>query len=215
MDENLVIFKGKKEGIYIYIKEGNFQNIKRQLEEKLENAKGFFQGGKVKCIEGKKLSLDEKKELAILIQDKYGISVDERYNLEEDNKQISEINLQTQKFFEGIKEGKTKFIRATIRSGQYIEYDGNLVILGDVNAGAEVKAKGNIIILGTLRGIAHAGCDGNKNAIVAAFSLQPTQLRIAEIIARSPDGEKDKPKWPEIANIKDGKMLIEPYLTKK
>lgn len=215
MDENLVIFKGKKEGIYIYIKEGNFQNIKKQLEEKLEKAKVFFQGGKVKCIKGKKLSLEEKKELTLLIQSKYGISVDEKCNSEEKKETVSEINVHSEKFFEGIKEGKTKFIRATIRSGQYIEYDGNLVILGDVNAGAEVKAKGNIIILGALRGIAHAGCDGNKDAIVAAFSLQPTQLRIAEIIARSPDDETDKPKWPEVASIKDGKMLIEPYLTKK
>lgn len=215
MDENLVIFKGKKEGIYIYIKEGNFQNIKRQLEEKLEKAKVFFQGGKVKCIKGKNLSTEEKKELTLLIKNKYGISVDEKHSKEASDEEIPEISLHTERFFEGIKEGKTKFIRATIRSGQYLEYDGNLVILGDVNAGAEVKAKGNIIILGSLRGIAHAGCDGNKNAIVAAFSLQPTQLRIAEIIARSPDDEKDKPKWPEIASIKDGKMLIEPYLTKK
>ncbi|SHH60811.1 septum site-determining protein MinC [Caloranaerobacter azorensis DSM 13643] len=215
MEENLVIFKGKKEGIYIYIKEGNFQNIKRQLEEKLEKAKGFFQGGKVRCIKGKRLSPEEKRELIILIQNKYGISVDEKHELEEKNNQISETNLNTESFFEGIREGKTKFIRATIRSGQYVEYDGNLVILGDVNAGAEVKAKGNIIILGVLRGIAHAGYDGNKDAIVAAFSLQPTQLRIAEVIARSPDDEKDKPKWPEVASIKDGKMLIEPYLTKK
>ncbi len=72
----------------------------------------------------------------------------------------------------------TKFINTTIRSGQVIEYDGNIVIIGDVNPGALIKAKGNIIILGTMRGVAHAGVDGNHDAIVAAYNLQPTQLEL-------------------------------------
>ncbi|MCF6465374.1 hypothetical protein C3E90_05645 [Clostridium sp. Cult2] len=109
----------------------------------------------------------------------------------------------------------TKFINTTIRSGQVVEYDGNIVIIGDVNPGALIKARGNIIILGTLRGVAHAGIDGNYKAIVAAYDLQPTQLRIANIIGRRPDGDIVTSELPEVAKIYDGEVLIEPYLPRK
>ena len=78
-----------------------------------------------------------------------------------------------------------------------------------------MTAKGNIIVLGALRGVAHAGSDGNRQAIVAAFHLQPTQLRIANVIARRPDYEIQASKWPEIAKIEENAVLIEPYLPKK
>ena len=66
--------------------------------------------------------------------------------------------------------------------GQKVEYEGSLVILGDVNDGAEVIAGENIIVLGILRGLAHAGAKGNREAIIAASSIEAPQLRIANII---------------------------------
>ena len=120
-------------------------------------------------------------------------------------------------YFDGIAEGETKFITSTIRSGQLLEFDGNIVILGDVNPGGEILAKGNIIVLGTLRGIAYAGSDGNDEAIVAAFKLNPTQLRIADLITRRPDDDDGDNKIiePEIARVYDQAIIIESYLTKK
>lgn len=105
-------------------------------------------------------------------------------------------------------------MRATVRSGQTIESEGNLVVIGDVNPGGIVMARGNIVIIGALRGMAHAGCDGNKEAIVVAFYLHPTQLRIANIIARKPDEEVELSKWPEIARVEENAVLIETYLPK-
>ena len=61
---------------------------------------------------------------------------------------------------------ETKFVQNSIRSGQKEEYAGSIVICGDVNPGAEVIAGGNIMVLGTLRGVAHAGANGNKKAII-------------------------------------------------
>jgi septum site-determining protein MinC len=209
-----VTFKGNQEGIYIYIKEGNFQIIKEQLEHKLKKAGTFFRGAKVINIKGKKLSTEETEEIKGIIKNKYGLFIDE---VKEDKQSrlsddISSIN---NTFFDGIQEGQTKFINTTIRSGQAIEYDGNVVIIGDINPGGIVTAKGNIIVLGALRGVAHAGSDGNRQAIVAAFLLQPTQLRIADVIARRPDYEIQASRWPEIAKIEENAVLIEPYLPKK
>lgn len=105
------------------------------------------------------------------------------------------------------------FIPHTLRSGQVVTYPGHVVVLGDVNPGAEVKAGGNIMVLGSLRGTVHAGAWGDDRAVVVAFRLRPTQLRIAHLISRSPDQAADEPEEPEIARIRDGMVVIEPYMT--
>lgn len=211
--QSLVTFKGNKDGIYIYVKEGSFQKIKEQLDLNLKKAGSFFRGAKVISIKGKKLSVEEKEELKGIIINKYGINVDDinDNDFEEDMKHNE---LMQHQFFEGIEEGYTKFVRTTIRSGQAIESYGNMVVIGDVNPGGIVVANGNIVILGALRGIAHAGCDGNRKAIVVAFNLQPTQLRIADIIARRPDEGMEASRWPEMARVEEDAVLIETYLPK-
>lgn len=105
----------------------------------------------------------------------------------------------------------TILIKRTIRSGQSIQFDGNVVVLGDVNPGSEIIASGNIVVMGALRGVVHAGATGNEESTVAAFKLQPTQLRIANHITRAPDGDYLTPEHPEIARIKDGVVVIEVY----
>lgn len=214
MNQNLVNFKGNQEGIYIYIKEGNFQLIKEQLESKLKKAGTFFNGAKLINIKGKRLSAEEVDELKVIINDKYGLSINE-VSQDEQCETENIIKSEEKKCFSGIHEGQTKFIHTTIRSGQSIEYSGNVVIVGDINPGGLVTATGNIIVLGALRGVAHAGSDGNRQAVVAAFYLHPTQLRIADVITRRPDYEIEESKWPEIARIRDDAVLIEPYLPKK
>ncbi|WP_227767853.1 septum site-determining protein MinC [Zhaonella formicivorans] len=110
-----------------------------------------------------------------------------------------------------ISDENTILIQRTIRSGQSIRYPGNVVVMGDVNPGGEIVAGGNIIVMGHLRGVAHAGATGSEKAVVAAFRLQPTQLRIANHITRAPDGEEIKPDQPEIARIQNGVVVIEKY----
>lgn len=105
----------------------------------------------------------------------------------------------------------TILVQRTLRSGQSVSYDGNIVIMGDVNPGAEVTAAGDIVVMGTLRGVVHAGATGDLAAVVLAFKLQPTQLRIANHITRAPDQELSTLASPEMASIKDGVMTIEAF----
>ena len=119
-------------------------------------------------------------------------------------------------YFKGINEGITKFHRGTVRSGQLINFEGNLVIIGDINPGGEIIATGNVTVMGSLRGIVHAGSDGNKDAIVVALNLQPMQLRIADIITRSPDEKETRNNFiPELAFIKDNMVYIERFLPQR
>ena len=88
----------------------------------------------------------------------------------------------TKAYNKEIATSDTKFHRGSLRSGQKLEYEGSLVVIGDVNDGSEVIAGDNIAILGNLRGLAHAGAKGNREAIIAASFIEAPQLRIADVI---------------------------------
>jgi len=81
----------------------------------------------------------------------------------------------------------TTYINQTLRSGQVLESEGNVVIIGDCHPGSEIRAVGDITVWGILSGIAHAGCRGNENARVRALKMNAVQLRIANCYARRPD----------------------------
>ncbi|MDD2586562.1 MAG: septum site-determining protein MinC [Syntrophomonadaceae bacterium] len=103
----------------------------------------------------------------------------------------------------------TLLICRNLRSGQNFFTEGNIVILGDINPGAEIIAGGNILVMGTLKGMAHAGAFGDEKAVITAYRLNPTQLRIANHITRPPDGESIIVNNPEVARIRAGKVVIE------
>ncbi len=98
-------------------------------------------------------------------------------------------------------------IHNTCRSGMRVVSDTDCVVLGDVNPGAEVIAVGNVIVFGNLRGVAHAGAGGDRSARIWALSIEPSQLRIADLVAVPPRGGKPAAKRYEIAEIQDN--LIE------
>ena len=170
--------------------------IKRLLKKKLEESKEFFQGVILKTtIKGRDLEKYELDELRNIISEETGFD------------DISE-DVVTFDWNKNTVEGRTKFYRGTMRSGSQINFKGNVVIMGDVNPGAEVIATGNILITGILKGTVHAGCKGNRNAIVTAQGIYPTQLRIADIITVPPSSKVEKIKNFETAYIKDNNICI-------
>lgn len=85
-------------------------------------------------------------------------------------------------FNKEIQETVTKIVDGSLRSGKRIEFDGSVVVLGDVNSGAEIIAREHIIVMGVLRGLAHAGAKGNREAMIVANDIDAVQLRIADIV---------------------------------
>lgn len=108
----------------------------------------------------------------------------------------------------------TKYIKQTIRSGQVINYEGNIVIIGDCHPGSEITASGDITVWGVLSGIAQAGSAGNERAKIRALKMNAIQLRIANCYARRPDSlntifvEKTNSFVPEEARIVNGEIVI-------
>ncbi|HEX3021109.1 MAG TPA: septum site-determining protein MinC, partial [Lachnospiraceae bacterium] len=104
-----------------------------------------------------------------------------------------------------------QFYKGNLRSGQVLEFETSIIIIGDVNPGAKVVSKGNVIILGSLKGNVFAGASGNENCFVVALSMEPVQIRIGDIIARSPDDKsKEVQKEAKIAYVENGNIYIEP-----
>ena len=108
----------------------------------------------------------------------------------------------------------TLYINQTLRSGQTVSYDGNILIIGDAHPGSEIVAGGDITVWGILGGIAHAGSQGNVTSKVRALKLNAIQLRIAGLYARRNDTlnvpyvQKTNEFTPEEAQIEDGKIVI-------
>ena len=108
----------------------------------------------------------------------------------------------------------TKYIKQTIRSGQVINYEGNVVIIGDCHPGCEITAFGDITVWGILGGIAHAGAGGNQKARVRALKMNAIQLRIANCYSRRPDSletiyaEKTNSFTPEEARIVNNEIVV-------
>jgi septum site-determining protein MinC len=208
MVDDKILIKGNKEGLYAVIYMNKFKDFDEMLEaliEKLTRGKKFYRGSTLKITTDLKyISERELNKLKDVLFEEFMI----KDCIFEDREE------KVSKVFTGVYEGRTKFIRKTIRGGQTINYSGNIVIIGDVNPGAEIYAAGNIIVLGTLKGHINAGFGGNDKAIIAAFSLQPEILQIASIMTRSPE-DGLKPKYPEVAKVKDNTIIVEPYLFNK
>ena len=108
-----------------------------------------------------------------------------------------------------------QFYKGTLRSGQVLESESSIIILGDVNPGAKVISLGNVIVLGALKGTVYAGVSGDAGSFVVALEMEPMQIRIGDYIARAADDtgkKKAKKAKPEtkIAFVENGNIYIEP-----
>lgn len=109
---------------------------------------------------------------------------------------------------DGIAIADPLYLQMTLRSGTEIRHDGSVIVMGDMNPGSNVIADGDILVWGKLRGIVHAGANGNAGAIVMATQMQPSQIRIADFVARGPSSVPTQ-FFPEVAYVTpQGKISI-------
>lgn len=230
-------FKGTKEGIVLQLDpECEFEVLLESLQEKIDQGKRFFSGATVVGVEGRTLNRREKEVVQGLFSasdiqvaqldfvERLGHnSSSEKAKTLPEGKSLKDKEAQLPSDTALDHPGKpkdnsveihpdeAKIVFGTLRSGRRIDFPGHVIVVGDVNPGAEIVARGHIVIMGTLRGVAHAGSAGDVSATITAFRLNPTQLRIGIMITRPPEGVQ-APEVPEIARIRDGNIIIEPYL---
>ena len=209
MNTELCAIKGTREGLVITITNAaQFSEVLQSLERQLLASQSFFRGSSAKLFlhEGT-LSDSQMDDIERLIAD-YGMRLNrEPLTVQMQRPQVEQVTEDTRE----VGEDNTLLVRRTIRSGQRLHYDGNVVVMGDVNPGAEIVCTGDILVLGSLRGVAHAGVEGKVDATVFAFRLEPTQLRIAHVISRAPDEKLPQPSGPEIARVVENNIQLSIY----
>lgn len=153
------------------------ENIIEELDKKLNDLKKMYQDEKTPIrVTGKILTNKELEEIREIIKSKIDVEI------KFDTPTTLGLHSITRSYKKDVGMSETTFHKGSLRSGQRLEVEGSLVIIGDVNAGAEVIAADNIAVIGTLRGLAHAGAKGNKEAIIAASTLDAVQIRISNIV---------------------------------
>ena len=178
----------------------DIEEVAEELTEKITKLKEFYQSAKTPIrITGRLFTEGEMERLKKIITSEIEVDV----NFDEPSDLLG-LHAIKKTFKTEMDVTETKYIQYSLRSGQSEEYSGSLVIIGDVNAGAEVIAGGNIFILGALRGLAHAGASGNTNAVIAANSIDATQLRIANVVKEI---EAKSEKFP-ICKIVNNEIVI-------
>lgn len=201
---NYITISIKKNQVVIKVDENAEQKeIVTDLKKKIIELKNLYQDDKTPIlITGKVLKNKEMDEIQNLIKKFINVQI------EFDSPKVLGLHGIKKTFYKEVATSETKFHKGSIRSGQRIEFEGSLVIIGDVNAGAEVIAGENIVVLGNLRGLAHAGAKGNKDAVIEAAEIDAVQVRIADKVKEIEKDEGEIRKVKTSAYINDNDELI-------
>lgn len=202
--KNCVSINLKRDEIVIKInEEANQEEIVENLKRKVPELKKLYKDEKTPIkVTGKILKNKEIDEIQNIIKERIDVPI------EFDTPKTLGLHSIKRTFNKKTEISETKYYRGSLRSGQKMETEGSLVILGDVNSGAEIVAGDNIVVLGSLRGLAHAGAKGNKDAIIAAGLLDTVQIRIANIVKEIDRDEEPLHKQSYIYVENDG-IIIE------
>lgn len=216
MSEEIVKIKGSKSGLQLSFADGaTFDDVRRDIEDKLASGTGFFLRGTLVLLPSEAFSEEERGQLQKLFHE-HGLICRTMKPAEKQtpSEKVREESKQHQEAVKKAKAEKDKVqemvvINRTLRGGQEIRTESSVMVCGNVNPGAQIIAGGSIDIRGTCRGMVHAGAFGDSTAFIIADHLMPTQIRISNLIARSPD-EMEKTERAERASIKEGRIVIEP-----
>ena len=230
-----ISIKGRSDGLVIEIGKGSWSEILASLDERLQQSASFFRNARVAVDLGARATTEaELKPLADLLKTHGLVLASVRTSTERTFQAALALGLTTTlESADGVPMadaapaatnttvGAYFVYRGYLRSGHRLQRKESILVIGDVNPGAEVSSDGDVLVWGRLRGVAHAGAKGNARAIVAALDLEPTQLRIADVMTIGPDPRPGQPgKWfwkrsankrPEIARIANETISIEEW----
>lgn len=226
MSSDGIVIKGTRDGLLVTLGAGAWHNVLAGFEDRLAATPDFFKGARVGLIIGRRRLTEIDVRAARDLLARFDVTLWALISDDEETQQVAAmLGLDAQLPKREVKPRTIEppvelapvedpdvglVVRRTLRSGQSLRHPGSIAVIGDVNPGAEIIAGGDIIVWGRLRGTVHAGAMGDETAVVCALDLQPTQLRIAQHIARSPDDRRRKP-MPEVARVRDEHIVAESW----
>ncbi len=214
---NLIAIKGSKDGLRLQLDESAaWAELLDALRTQLGQAAHFFQGAQVMLDIGERALAEDQLAALLELMQQHGLRPEALASTTRESRNAARAAGITARpvsrsIVESEDRGAALFVQRTVRSGQVLRHHGHVTILGDLNAGGEIIAGGNVLVWGRLRGTVHAGALGDRGAMIGALELAPTQLRIADLIARPPEGRAER--RPEIARVIDTQISVEDWET--
>jgi septum site-determining protein MinC len=228
MEENRTLpisIKGIRDGLLVTFSEGDWEENQTALYQQIQEKETFFKGAKITLdvgtttLHAAELGAlrDKLSDLGVSLRAVLGSSpvttqnaqvlgLATRVSAPRPERTIKSLDTN-------IPGENAVLVHRTLRSGFRVAYNGHVVVFGDVNPGAEISASGCIIVWGNLRGSALAGVEGDESAVICALNLEPTQVRIADLVY-SPVKRKHKTQ-PEMARVENGQVVIDTWKTKE
>lgn len=179
--------------------ERSYEEQKSEIRRCLFGMRSFISGSRAKLgYEGINLTFEEEMELSSIAERAFEAEVD-----------FCHKNAPSEDLMRHVLSNGEHFVRKvdrTVRAGEIIKSNGDLIVIGDVNPTAQLTAYGDVYVIGNLRGVAHAGCGGNKNAVIYAMNMNPVMLKIADKIGFN--NEMSKKNSNGIARLENDEIKV-------
>lgn len=211
---NMIAIKGSKDGLRLQLDElAEWPAVIDALRGQLDQSSNFFHGARLIVDIGERALNDDQLAALLELMREHGVRPDALASTARESRSAARsagiVARPIVRTPEPEERGEASFVARTVRSGQVIRHHGHVSVLGDVNAGGEIIAGGSVIVWGRLRGTVHAGALGDRSAVICALELAPMQLRIADLIARAPEGGAGR--YPEVAFVDEGQINVEAW----
>ncbi|APX73061.1 septum formation initiator [Companilactobacillus allii] len=182
-----VTLKGSKEGFVVIINDGS------DFEQSLEDLKALILKQNIGSIDddviqftiktgNRLLTAAQRKTVKTVFKDYPQIEIKDIISNVEDKDEVSKL----------LKDNKINVETGIVRSGQKLEFEGDVLFLGVLHEGAKISTTGSIYILGQVNGIVQAGYPDNTNAAIFGNLKNAAQLRIADVIEIVTEDNADK-----------------------
>jgi septum site-determining protein MinC len=210
----LIAIKGSKDGLRLQLDEqAAWDEVLDALRGQFGQGANFFHGAQIVVDIGERALAEDHLAALLELMRQHGIRPESLASTARESRTAARsVGIAARPLArapESEERGEAAFAWRTVRSGQVIRHHGHVTVLGDVNAGGEIIAGGNVIVWGRLRGTVHAGALGDRRAVICALELAPTQLRIADLIARAPEGGAGR--FPEVAFVESEQISVEAW----
>jgi septum site-determining protein MinC len=213
----MIDFRFNGQELMLWIGENStIVDVITDIESKIRNMGGFFadDSGISILFEGGSAQSSLVNPVVELLEEN-GVKVNSIHFVKPErklNKQLSN-NIKKTEFKEPEIEEHVqidknlKLFKITVRSGQVFEYDGDALIIGNINKGGQIKVTGNLVVLGDIRGNVNVGLYNPEEAFILSTSMEPNVIQIGNTFSTSIRSDETA-----LCKLKNGRITLEPLI---
>lgn len=171
-----VILKGRKDGFELQLADtAAWDAILTDLDALLQKLANDAPEGNVefKLLSGNRLLTSDQQTQVQRLFDRFG-----RFEIKSLTANVEDPSAFKAKLL----AQATHIVGGIVRSGQSLEFHGDVVFVGTLHVSGTLKATGSIFVLGQVEGLLIAGAAGDTSAVIAGDISHAGQIRIADTV---------------------------------